>query len=404
MSIPRSILRRFGGAVLLLCLFITGPAFAAVVNSTADNGPGSLRDALSAASSGDTISFSLPTPSTITLTTGELSITKSVTIAGPGANALLITNAGGRVFNLDTSAKTVVISGVHLTGQNRTGDGGAIINNGGNLTLQYVLIDNSISSGEGGAIRNNFNGSTDYSLTIQNSTITGNSASKEGAIYFIGCNLTIENSTIYANHATDSSGAIGLFYGCGYIYNSTIVGNTANTVGGITSLSSALTIESSIIANNTDTITGINDLNRTGGGNSFVYATNSLFSETFLVGDNVLNGTDTGNLTGTDPQLGGLASNGGPTQTLLPATGSPAIGAGSNSQNFAYDQRGPGFPRNANSMGGAGSVDIGAVQSYIFTPKPPAPTPALNLWGLLALAISIMLLSSARRKTKMQAG
>ncbi len=401
MLLTGSNLRRLGGALIALCVLVTTPGMAAVVNSTADSGTGSLRDALSTASSGDTITFSLPVTSTITLTTGELPITKSVTISGPGASALLITNAGGRVFDLDTSAKTVLISGVHLTGQNPSGDGGAIINNGGDLTLQYVLIDNSISSGEGGAIRNNYNGATSYSLTIQNSTITGNSANKSGAIYFLGYALTIENSTIFDNHATDSSGAIGLFSGYGFIYNSTIAGNTANTVGGITSQSSALTIESSIIANNTDG-TGINDLNRTGGGNSFVYATNSLFSETFLAGDNVLNGTDSGNLVGTDPQLGGLADNGGPTQTLLPGTGSPAIGAGSNSQSFAYDQRGPGFPRNANSTGGAGNVDIGAIQQYVPIPAPPAPTPTLSLWGLLILAVTLMVLSTDRSTANSQ--
>ncbi|MBK7474073.1 MAG: hypothetical protein IPI73_28850 [Betaproteobacteria bacterium] len=197
------------------------------------------------------------------------------------------------------------------TGQNPSGDG-AILNNGGNLTIVSSLIDNSTSPGEGGAIRNNFNPSTGYSLTIQNSTIAGNTANKSGAIYFIGFGLTIENSTIYNNHATDSSGAIGLFSGFGFIRNSTVAGNTANTVAGITSQDSQLTFESTIVANNTD-ITGINDLQRTGGGNgSFVNATNSLFTEVFQAGDNVLNGaTVSGNLIGVDPQLGALADNGG---------------------------------------------------------------------------------------------
>ena len=44
------------------------------VTSTADNGNGTLRDALVIASSGDTINFSVTTPTTITLTTGELVI------------------------------------------------------------------------------------------------------------------------------------------------------------------------------------------------------------------------------------------------------------------------------------------------------------------------------------------
>jgi uncharacterized repeat protein (TIGR01451 family) len=304
----------------------------------------------------------LTLPATIALSS-ELPITQSVTIQGPGAGALTISDANGRVFNLDTAAKTVMISGVRLSGQNPSGDGGAIINNGGNLTIAYSRIDGSTSPGEGGAIRNNFNGSTGYSLTIQNSTIDGNTANKSGAIYFIGFGLTIENSTIYNNHAIDSSGAIGLFGGFGFIRNSTIAGNLANFVGGITSQDSQLTFESTIVANNMD-ISGINDLNRTGSGNgSFVNATNSLFTENFVPGDNVLNGgTVTGNLVGVDPQLNPLTDNGGPTPTLRPGPVSPAIAAGINLQGYLYDQRGAGFPRNADPAGAPGNVDIGAIQ------------------------------------------
>ncbi|MBP8295696.1 MAG: IPTL-CTERM sorting domain-containing protein [Burkholderiales bacterium] len=382
---------------LAVFLFAAANALAGVVTSTANSGAGSLRDTLAAAASGETITFSLAMPATIALSS-ELPLSQSVTIQGPGANLLTISNATGRVFNLDTAAKDVVISGVHLTAQNPSGDGGAIINNGGNLTIVSSLIDSSTSPGEGGAIRNNFNPSTGYSLTIQNSTIAGNTANKSGAIYFIGFGLTIENSTIYNNHANDSSGAIGLFSGFGFIRNSTIAGNTANTVGGITSQDSQLTFESTIVANNTDP-TGINDLNRTGGGNgSFVNATNSLFTEVFLAGDNVLNGpTVSGNLIGVDPQLGALADNGGPTQTLRPGPASPAIGAGINLQGYAYDQRGPGFPRNADPSGAPGNVDIGAIQRYVLAPPVTIDIPTLQPWALLLLAVLVGLFALRRR-------
>jgi hypothetical protein len=385
--------------LLFLFLIFAAPCWAGVVTTTADAGAGSLRDVLAAAASGDTITFTLPASSTITLTSGELPITTSVTISGPGADALSIFNASGRVFNLDTSGKTVLISGVHLSGQNPSGNGGAIINNGGALTLQYVLIDNSSTTGEGGAIENNYNGSVSYSLTIQNSTIANNTANKAGAIAFIGCDLRIENSTIYGNHATDSFGAMTLLGGCGYIYNSSIVGNTAAfSVGGINSQSSALTIESSILANNTDS-SGINDLNRTGGGNSFVYASNSIFSESFVPADNVLNGSDVNDQVGVDPQLSALANNGGTTPTLRPGPTSPAIGLGSNSQGYAYDQRGAGFARDADASGAAGNVDIGAIQRYVPAAPPPAATPALSMWGLAALA-AMMGLGVWRRNRK----
>ena len=51
-----------------------------------DSGAGSLRDTIKAASSGDTILFdSSLSGQTITLTSGELAITKSLDIEGPGA-------------------------------------------------------------------------------------------------------------------------------------------------------------------------------------------------------------------------------------------------------------------------------------------------------------------------------
>ena len=59
-------------------------------------------------------------------------------------------------------------------------------------------------------------------------------------------------------------------------------------------------------------------------------------------------GTDTitgsGNLIGVDPKLAtaGLASNGGPTQTIALQAGSPAFGKGTNPENFFTDQRGYG--------------------------------------------------------------
>jgi len=65
----------------------------------------------------------------------------------------------------------------------------------------------------------------------------------------------------------------------------------------------------------------------------------------------------TGDVTGvTNPQLGALQNNGGPTQTRLPAAGSPAIDTGPASSSFTTDQR--GFVR----LAGA-NVDKGAVEA-----------------------------------------
>jgi hypothetical protein len=81
------------------------------------------------------------------------------------------------------------------------------------------------------------------------------------------------------------------------------------------------------------------------------------------------NGVD-GNIVGITSgglHLGALARNGGPTQTIEPLTGSPAIANGSVSlaeaAGLTTDQRGPGYARIVN-----GSVYIGAYQSQFAYP------------------------------------
>ncbi|PYL35769.1 MAG: hypothetical protein DMF38_03945 [Verrucomicrobia bacterium] len=92
----------------------TGAATITVTN-TNDSGPGSLRQAILNASSGDTINFA-PSVTTVTLTSGELVIDKNLTITGPGANRLTVTAEYHdfvyfRIFNISSSTVTVSMSG-----------------------------------------------------------------------------------------------------------------------------------------------------------------------------------------------------------------------------------------------------------------------------------------------------
>jgi hypothetical protein len=106
----------------------------------------------------------------------------------------------------------------------------------------------------------------------------------------------------------------------------------------------SLTLQSTIIAKNTTTGVG-GDLRGT---------INS--AGTNLIGISTGGaGFTTSDLLNVDPKLGALANNGGPTETQLIQTGSPAIGAGSNPQSLTIDQR--GFPM----VHSDGTVDIGAV-------------------------------------------
>lgn len=99
-------------------------------------------------------------------------------------------------------------------------------------------------------------------------------------------------------------------------------------------------------------------------------------------------------------KLGALASNGGPTRTMLPLAGSPAIDQGDPavSGQPTFDQRGTGFPRIV-----GGRIDIGAVEA----PRMIAATgasinPVIPIAGgaLLVLGVVAILLANRRRRQK----
>lgn len=133
------------------------------VTNTNDSGAGSLRQAIIDAASGDTINFSLPASSTITLTSGELLINKNLTISGPGANLLPVqrSTAGGtpdfRIFNIAFGNFNVTISGLTISNGKASGDiGGGILNQStGTLNVTNSTIsNNSATDGSGGGIFN----------------------------------------------------------------------------------------------------------------------------------------------------------------------------------------------------------------------------------------------------------
>src|SRR5437773_5095787 len=116
--------------ITLLCAAMAGVqsarASTITVTNTNDSGAGSLRQALADANPGDTIDFAVTTPATITLTSGELLVNKSVTISGPTAGHLSVNgNAASRVFHIEEV--DVTISNLAIT--NGVADrGGGILN------------------------------------------------------------------------------------------------------------------------------------------------------------------------------------------------------------------------------------------------------------------------------------
>jgi hypothetical protein len=203
------------------------PSTLTVLNNL-DSGSGSLRAEIAAAKSGgDTIVFD---PSldgqTITLTSGELQVTKNLTIQGPGAGLLAITTGGGTGVFLVDAPGNLNLSGLTLEGCNNSYAGGAIGNDvGGTMTVSGCNITGNTSQLNGGAI---YNGGT---MTVSDCNITGNTSQAEGgAIANYQGRLTVSGCTITGNYAPQGGGIWSYGYGGGGVtvtHGSTVCGNTA---------------------------------------------------------------------------------------------------------------------------------------------------------------------------------
>ena len=164
--------------LVLTALLLTDSGRAATVTTTADDGPGSLREAIANAAPGETIDFS--SVSTITLTSGELLIDKDLIIAGPGASNLLIqrsTDPGTDNFRIfDVFGNNVTISGLTVSnGREYVGGGIFAV---GDLTLNDCVISGNVATESGGGIANL------SQRTLNNCIIRGNSAAGESYSLF----------------------------------------------------------------------------------------------------------------------------------------------------------------------------------------------------------------------------
>jgi hypothetical protein len=372
------------------------------VTNTADDGAGSFRQAIADAQENDTINFAPDVRGTIALMSGELLISKALTIQGPGANLLQI-DAGNasfvnrsRVLRIDAHGSAVSIFGLTFTRGQLTGfdlEGGGIRNDS-NLTLTACTVSacsayaDADSNAAGGGIYN----ATGSSIQLVRCTLYGNLA--QGGFPFHsgppgsgvggalwngpGAMASLQNCTITGNTVVGGARSCLPPFGCTFgdgigagISNSgglvvaacTIGSNSAMSDGGTASgggISSGgnSQITNSIVAENT--------------GGVSPDAAGSFESNGFnLIGmsDGSAGFTAIGDQTGTiaaplDPKLGPLQDNGGPTWTRALLPGSPAIDAGI-SANLSTDQRGGvrthDFPDIPNSPGGDGT-DIGSFE------------------------------------------
>jgi hypothetical protein len=340
------------------------------------------------------------TARTITLTFGELLVTGSVEIQGPGADLLTISgNSASRIFRATGGNNGVRITDLTITGGavgaegavrnentgvmmligvNMTGNGQTAVFNAG----RYVGIYNSSLTGNtgvsGGAAFNS-NGLMD----IVNTTVSGNTASANaGGVWSLALTndptnevsrLTVINSTIVNNRLTNpaasaAGGGIGEFAsGVGrgttptVLINTLVAGNRQGAVG-------------SDVANDYHARDGVNTLTM-----NVARSANNLIGSVAFAGGlaNNVNGNRVGNGSGGDRDVTTvinttLALNSGKTLSHALASNSPAKDTGLNSilsvafdgENLGGDQR--GLARIVTS-----TVDIGAIEDAPAGPATP---------------------------------
>ncbi len=226
-----------------------------VVTNINDAGEGSLRQAIlnaNAIAGDDLITFAGTvltdaTRDTLTLTSGELSISSNLTIKGTAANLITISgNNTSRAFRVN-SGSIVTLSGLTISNGNAANstikNGGGILNDGTLTVINSTLSGNSASSGGGGGIAS----SSNSTLTVINSTISGNSANLGGGIFREGAIATLTSSTLSGNSSSDGGGILSKGTGKITVSNTIVAGNTSSNglAGGeISNLEVTATVES----------------------------------------------------------------------------------------------------------------------------------------------------------------
>ncbi len=377
---------------------ITIPEPSFVVTTTADAGPGSLRQVLqdAGAKSGlDTVTFAPGLAGPITLNSQIFIFDPALVIdaATLPAGMTVTANSASRHFNVSGN---VTMEGLKLIQGSFSGNGGSIVTQG-TLTLKNCSFSaNNATGGFGGAIYNGFNQSG--SLHATDCTFSGNSAGFGGAIYNSSTSSLNATRCTFSGNSAGRGGACitdgtDTFTRCTFSGNTSTLGGggiyqsagslsvihctlSENTFRGIEH-QGTVTITNSIVAGNID-----RDVRRLGSATATTTGVNligTLTSSSLTAGPTVLVGV---------PLLAPLGNFGGLTQTQALLSSSLAREAATPGSSTA-DQR--GFPI-------AGLPDIGAYEAQIglFNPlnalttaaNTPVTSPPFNVGQIGTLVVT----------------
>ena len=360
----------FGTFLCGISLQLHPQALAITVTNLNDSGPGSLRQAIADAPTGGTIDFAVT--GTIVFTSGQLVITNDLTVNGPGAAALTLSqNSTNRILvvsNGNVSISSLTIANGKCLGYE---SGGGILNLA-TLTLRNCLVTSNHANQAGGGVFNQGD------LTVRDSLIISNRAVRLGGGIACGGTVTIIGSTICSNTVGPLGSYItagGIHNGGGYLVvsNSTVSGNQQYGILHWGAWGGTVIIASSTLANNQQGDIGMeigsavirNSIIIACGGGIYTSEDYNLIQTHSFDYPSYFIGATNHNIYGQDPILGPLADTGGPTPTHALRFDSPAIDAG-HSGGATTDQR--GLPRpiddpNISNAGGGDGCDIGAYES-----------------------------------------